>query len=235
MPHRLDGVERVEELQGNAQHRPYAIQLKLKNQLNYAAQKNGLGIEVHSGGQVPFGRLGMRFPGSGTRHDNGEAADVKLFEFVDGKKRFLSGDNPSDRKRMQSFIELAAVVGVTGVGYGYMGPETIHLGGGKEAVWSAMKRKDDPRPLPPPIPWVLEAVERGRAAHRNTIRSGAWPNPVGPAAPGIVQGTQGPPWARHEVQSFAPGDAWSDESSWSNGDERLSLIRRMIDNYLKSR
>jgi hypothetical protein len=109
------------------------------NQLSYAAAKTGLRVEVVSGGQSKVHSPATRDKPGGwkgsTRHDDGGAADVKLYDTKDG--HLLDMNNPADQQRMQEFTKQAVRAGATGVGagMGYMGANTIHIGGGKPASW----------------------------------------------------------------------------------------------------
>jgi hypothetical protein len=165
----FERVDRVIELQGqldkNGQFikdRPYALHELLKEKLNIAAQKTGLVVEVHSGGQVAKGEVGRRLEKSGPRHNHGNAGDVDLFEVVNGKKRKLDARKLEDQKKMADFIQYSVAAGATGIGFGYsyMGPSRIHIGGGDEAVWRDIK---EDKTLNTPLPWVVEAVEKGKA------------------------------------------------------------------------
>jgi hypothetical protein len=179
-PFRLDGVDRVVETQGQvAKIRKGAIQQNLKNQLNYAAEKTGLQVEVHSGGQPVVGKDGVDRLGS-PRHDDGGAADLKLVEIINGKKRFLDSDNPQDRLRMQAFIQHAVTAGATGIGHGngYMGPRSIHIGGGTELVWGA--KIPEGQKGARGLPWVADAHSEGLAARQKISQTGAWPTPTKP-------------------------------------------------------
>jgi hypothetical protein len=171
IPLPLDGVDRVIELQSKvAPIRKGAIQQRLRDQLNYAAQETGLQVEIFSGGQPAIGESGPR-TGS-ARHDHGHAADLKLFEFVNGKKRYLNSDNPHDRSRMQTFIQYAVTAGATGVGHAkdYMGTESIHIGGGLPLVWGRDGEAANA------LPWVKDAHSKGLAARQKILKEGAWPN-----------------------------------------------------------
>lgn len=111
---------------------------KLHGILSTSSGILGLGVEVGSGGQDEIGR-GYRRTGS-TRHDLGGAGDIKLFRTgPDGKKQYLSMNNPSDRATMQKFVSVSAALGATGIGAGneYMGDKTMHVGFGTQATWGS--------------------------------------------------------------------------------------------------
>jgi hypothetical protein len=142
-------VERQAQL---ASIRKGSIQEKLKDQLDYAASRSGVKVEVFSGGQDPNGRR----TGS-HRHDHGGAADLKLYREVDGKKQYLNMSDRGDREIMQKFVRNAVRAGANGVGAAedYMGPESIHVGGGREAVWGAGGHGSNA------TEWMREAFNRG--------------------------------------------------------------------------
>jgi len=94
---------------------------KLKSQIQQAAQASGLDVKVYSGGQDSSGpnRTGSH------RHDNGNAADIALF---DGNRQ-LSFNDPNDLPLIRSFIKNGKAAGLTGfgAGNGYMGNQHIHV------------------------------------------------------------------------------------------------------------
>jgi hypothetical protein len=115
-------------------------------QLEYAAAQTNVNVDVLSGGQPRFGpnRTGSH------RHDEGGAGDVKLRDPETGK--YLDMRNPQDAERMAQFTEHAVRAGATGVGagQGYMGAETLHIGGGRATTWGG-------------APWIAAAHARGTA------------------------------------------------------------------------
>lgn len=111
----------------------------LLDKLNYAASQSNVEVEVVSGGQRMKGAPGAT---GSTRHDHGGAADLKLFRRDEnGKKRYLKMTNDEDRQIMRTFMKDTVKAGATGVGagMGYMGAETMHIGGGKTAQWGGAK------------------------------------------------------------------------------------------------
>lgn len=134
--------------QNQAGIRRLPISPKLYKVLQYAATKNGVDVDIFSGGQ-----RGINEPGSGgrtgsTRHDRGNAADLKLaITDAQGNRRILSANNPQDRPIMLNFVKDAASVGASGIGFGedYMGPESLHVGFGNEATWGAKGRSANAR------------------------------------------------------------------------------------------
>jgi hypothetical protein len=127
-------VNRVHELQKKlADVRKGKITEELKKQLNYAAAEADVEVEIYSGGQRMEGAPGHT---GSHRHDGGHAADLKLYVW---DKRYLDMTKEEDQKRMETFIRSAVKAGATGVGadVNYMGPESIHIGGGDPAYWGA--------------------------------------------------------------------------------------------------
>jgi hypothetical protein len=53
------------------------------------------------------------------------------------EKRYLDMRNPKDAERMKEYVKQAVRAGATGVGagLGYMGPSTMHIGGGSATSW----------------------------------------------------------------------------------------------------
>lgn len=161
---------RVKEKQSSIRNKP--LTSTLKSQLDYAAQKAGVEVEVFSGGQMSIEEAkqagavqkngkwylnGKAVRTGSTRHDKGNAADVYLWK--DGRK--LSANNPEDAAIMKSFVVEAMRAGVTGVGHAndYMGPEGIHLGGGNESVWGKKGGIG-------PSAMISQAFKEGREAKR---------------------------------------------------------------------
>jgi Phage tail lysozyme len=147
-----DGASRVTEGQTGAT-RNLPIQEELRRQLQQAAEAADVLVNVHSGGQAKIGTGGRR-TGS-TRHDLGGAADVKLTDPQTG--RTLDMRNPQDAARRAAFTQSAVAAGATGIGagLGYMGPHSIHIGGGTSASWGG-------------APWIQQAHRGGLAARGAT-------------------------------------------------------------------
>lgn len=134
--------------------------------LEGAGRETGLRADIYSGGQEAHGphRTGSH------RHDEGGAGDLKLWDPV--QKRYLNSSNPADAKRMEAYTAAAVKYGATGVGQGagYMGDESIHIGGGKQASWGGgswierarrtgmAARGPSGQPLTPPKPEVETAA-----------------------------------------------------------------------------
>jgi len=144
---------RVIEAQSKlASIRTQALDPKVKDILNYAANKNGVYAEVFSGGQDGIGSGGRR-TGS-TRHDHGQAADTKFYKLDEnGKKVYL--DMNEDREKMASIVKDAAAAGATGIGgaANYMGTKSLHIGLGSQATWG---RKGERAPA-----WLSNAAKEG--------------------------------------------------------------------------
>lgn len=131
-----DGVNRVLQNQGvKADIRRGKLSDNLVDQLNYAAEQSNVKVEVFSGGQRMKDAPGAT---GSTRHDDGGAADFRLFrEDENGKKTYLNMSNPEDKAVMEKFIVDSVKAGATGVGagHGYMGSELMHVGGGTATYW----------------------------------------------------------------------------------------------------
>lgn len=142
------GPTAVVENQGtNAKVRKKPIQPELTAVLDYAAKQAGVDkVEVFSGGQAGKGEGGPR-TGS-TRHDHGKAGDVYLWK--DGKK--VNMETAEGREIMKKFATASRQAGATGIGAGrgYMGPEAMHVGFGKEATWGGAD-------------WLADAAAQGKA------------------------------------------------------------------------
>jgi hypothetical protein len=124
---------------GATRSRP--ISKRLNNVLEYAARKAGVDVEVYSGGQPAKGSRGSQGKRVGsTRHDLGNAADVRLYTVDDnGKRKRVNFLTKKGREVYRNFIEAAAAAGATGIGagQGYMGAESIHVGFGSVADWGS--------------------------------------------------------------------------------------------------
>lgn len=127
-----DGAYRpVVQHQGPGNKRPLPISTRLESDLGDVSGKHGLVAEVWSGGQKPGQGTGSH------RHDHGNAADLKLRDAQDG--HILNMNDPVDRKRMAGFVTDMVSRGWLGVGAGngYMGAESMHIGGGAPSAWGA--------------------------------------------------------------------------------------------------
>lgn len=116
----------VDQVQGSqAKTRRADISPKLYNLLNGVGSELNVHFEVYSGGQNE--KTG--FTGS-TRHDHGEAADVRAYVVENGKRRYLDQSNPADRKVWSQIVKLSRAGGATGIGAaeGYMGNGAMHIG-----------------------------------------------------------------------------------------------------------
>lgn len=130
----------IQTQQQVAATRKRPISDKLNKVLQYAADQSGVEVEIYSGGQrginEPHGHKHNGRTGS-TRHDYGNAADLKLYVNENGKRRLLDARNSADRTIMQNFIRASAAAGATGIGHGggYMGHSSLHVGFGSVATW----------------------------------------------------------------------------------------------------
>lgn len=135
------------------------ITKELRGILQSAAEKNGVKVNVTSGGQ-PIKGTSTRRTGS-TRHDVGGgrlgAADLNLIDIETGRK--LDMQNPADEKRIASFMADSVAGGATGIGMGlgYMGSSTMHIGGGTRAHWGG-------------APFLPSALEEGEKRKFEAIK-----------------------------------------------------------------
>jgi hypothetical protein len=118
---------RVVQIQGgSAKTRREPIAPKLENLLNSVGDEAGVYFEVVSGGQDD--KTG--YTGS-TRHDHGNAADLKAYTVnSDGSKHYLDQSNPNDRQTWEQIVKLSRAAGATGIGAAenYMGNEEMYIG-----------------------------------------------------------------------------------------------------------
>jgi hypothetical protein len=162
------GVEmaRVIQAQTGATNRVLPISDDLSAVLAYAATKNGVYLEIYSGGQDPA-IPGTVPPGASPRHNGGNAADMKAYVLnADGSKRYLNWTNEADQKIWAGIVADAVSAGAVGVGaaLGYMGPESVHIGFGGAAVWG--QKKTAFTKGSPPADWISDAWAVGLAMPR---------------------------------------------------------------------
>ncbi len=144
----------VEKQKDVAGIRRKSLDSDVRTALEYAAERNGIMVEVVSGGQMSIEeakklgavKVGKRWQlpngqfvrtGS-TRHDEGGAGDIKLYRLNEkNEKVYLNMMREEDRNIMSSFVSDSVSAGMTGVGAGrgYMGDETLHIGKGKATSW----------------------------------------------------------------------------------------------------
>ena len=131
----------VQKQDTTAKHRKRDITGTLEKQLAYASKVTGLTFVVTSGGQaskadIRQGLAKLSERTGSNRHDHGNAADGYL---VDENGHKLNMNNAEDQAKMKEFMQAAVRAGVTGIGAGngYMGPYTMHLGGGSVSAWGA--------------------------------------------------------------------------------------------------
>lgn len=120
-----------------AKTRKGALSPEFEQQMEELAARTGVEFEVVSGGQRMEGAPGH--VGDTHNHDRGWAGDTKAYAMVDGKRTLLDIRNPVHRKKILEIAQTAAAMRINGFGMseGYMGPNTMHIGGGD---------KNDPDP-----------------------------------------------------------------------------------------
>jgi hypothetical protein len=129
----IAGGDWVKEDQGKvAGIRKGRLSEETRTFLQAAGQEHGLRADVYSGGQRMHGAPGAT---GSHRHDQGGAGDFKLWD--PKAKRYLDSRKPEDAARMEAYTASAVKYGATGVGHGhgYMGSQSIHIGGGSHASW----------------------------------------------------------------------------------------------------
>lgn len=181
------GPSKVIEAQAHlAKIRQLPIDPKLRKILEHASAQTGVYSEIYSGGQAGIGTSGKR-TGS-TRHDHGNAADLKLYVMENGKKRYLDFNNPNDRPHFEKYVEITAASGATGIGAGagYMGTQSIHVGFGSEATWGGAE-------------WLNGAFTKGRQAAKNGYQIPKQQNTS--SAPGIASSLE-KPFSKDELKQF---------------------------------
>ena len=143
---------------GKIRNRP--INDDLFNLLSAVGNELDVYIEVGSGGQTSSRNPKLhKVEGGWTgshRHDNGGAADIKIFKVdADGNRNYLNWSEPEGEKVWSDVVRLTKAGGATGfgAGTGYMGNQTVHVGYGKEAVWN---------PSGPVPDWLTSAVKAGK-------------------------------------------------------------------------
>ncbi len=122
--------------------RDWAITGNLKSQIEHGLDliKDRHGEDVRfvvtSGGQPAIGKRGVDRTG-GHRHDNGNAGDGYLQNVKTG--HIYDFTDVNDLPIFETFIEGTTQAGANGVGadIDYMGPNTIHVGGGSVTNWGA--------------------------------------------------------------------------------------------------
>lgn len=131
------------------------LQSGLKDQLEYARIQAGLDeVRVTSGGQTSSRDPRKKDKVGGWtgshRHDDGGAGDLQLVK--DGK--VVDFTTKEGKELYSKFITASREAGATGIGLGadYMGTKTIHVGGGKEAMWGGAPD------------WAREAFNKGKEA-----------------------------------------------------------------------
>jgi hypothetical protein len=123
-------------------------------------------VAINSGGQpagLPVKGQGKRLPvitqfggGEGApRHDYGAAGDVWLY---DGNGERLRYSTEIGKAAFNAFARGVARSGGTGIGFGYMGDGTIHVGFGHEDAWYQTGKIEKRMPSS-----MLEEIQTGRS------------------------------------------------------------------------
>lgn len=142
----------------SAKTRNRKVSSDLEALLSAVANEVGINVEVWSGGQTSSRDPKKKDVAGGWtgshRHDDGGAADIRLYRVVDGKKQYLNWNDPEGQKVFSQFARLATAGGATGIGAGkgYMTPETMHVGYGPRATWGGSAG---------PASWLVDAVDLG--------------------------------------------------------------------------
>lgn len=149
-----DQVPLIMANRGATRNDPLQPEIQNKLKAAAAATGDGIGIQVHSGGQETATEVaaGVGARTGSTRHDHGGAGDLRLVR--NGEVL----DFNSNRELYVKFAENAAAAGLTGIGVdeakGY-----IHAGGGKQAAWGYRGRSASSMFLPEDF---KQAIDRGR-------------------------------------------------------------------------
>ncbi len=155
-------------------------------------------MEVLSGGQPPKGSGKPRI--GSTRHDHGNAADVRFYK--DGRQ--LDWANEQDLPIFQEIVRKGKQAGITGFGAGpgYMGQGTMHIGFGSPKVWGAGGRGANAPD------WLRAAY--GDAAMGQMVASASPSSPAGGARaaseiqqPSTVPGSFAPSGGSPSVSPFS--------------------------------
>lgn len=166
------GVGAVNQLQAG-KIRGQTLNEKTEAQLRYISQMAGVEMDVISGEQMDLQQaiaMGARQVGKqwvlpngkvvrtgSTRHDESTgAADVKFKDPATGK--YIDISTPEGQAKASEIVKYATQAGMTGFGFGeeYMGRETMHLGGGKEASWRTTASGGGT------VDWIEAAREAGK-------------------------------------------------------------------------
>lgn len=133
------------------------IQQRLTNILQAGANAAGVDVVVFSGGQDTAGTPNARRTGS-TRHDNGRAADVWLYD--GGTQLRTDRSNP----KVNAFIAGCVRAGALGMGAGpsYMGGVAVHVDIASQMTWGAGGRNANTPG------WLTTAYNTGRRPAGNT-------------------------------------------------------------------
>jgi len=186
--------------------RDLGLSTQLVNTLTRVGDKAGVYFEVKSGGQTDVHDAATKevtWTGS-TRHDNGNAADVRAFTLnPDGSRNYLDFNTKEGRAKWSDIVSFAASEGITGVGAGdgYMGSDTVHLGYGDVAVWGGTANNHGPTPE-----WLRTAFDEGRMAQQALGIFANQPTsyPVPLPRPGSTPQAEQPVLAKLPSGNYAP-------------------------------
>jgi hypothetical protein len=228
--------------QGATRNLPVADNLK---QAMSFLPEIGVTMDVYSGGQPGKGSGGKRV--GSTRHDHGNAADVRFYR--DGKQ--LDWSNEADRPVFQQIVQRARAAGVTGFGAGpgYMGAGTMHIGYGAPGVWGAGGRSANaPDWLKQAYntPYKAEpnsAVAANEAMATGSLSNGLTPDALqqwafanyapqsqGDAVNGLATGTLPDPAQWPDIQRRAMASAPADPATWPQ--RQAELMRETSPQWL---
>lgn len=226
---------RVEQRQKNSgKIRSRDISDDLYNLLSAVGDELDVYFEIGSGGQSSDHdpkTKGKEWTGS-HRHDDGGAADTKIYKLENGEKRYLDWTDPNDQAVWSDVVRLSKAGGATGFGAGtnYMGNQTVHIGYGKPATWGTVKKGG-----PPPPDWLVSSVKAGEttpplnipnvASQMDTTQTAPAPMPGRPAALGSSRSVRSLGASFGDTGSAAdsvtPRLGWeNNQQSWNGRDAR---------------
>lgn len=153
------------------------ISPQLETLLTQVAKDTGVTFIVGSGGQDDAQTPNARRTGS-TRHDHGDAGDVKA---KDANGNLIDFSTPEGQQKWTEIIQSTQSYGATGIGAGksYMGTDTVHIGFGTPAVWSSTESGK------PVEKWLKTAYDGGS----NVVVKPIAPTPM-PYRPGTMPGAE---------------------------------------------
>ncbi len=164
----------AKELQGDqATVRRGNIDPRLKGILDGASSAAGIEVDVFSGGQMSIAeakkagavKKGNKWYLNGepvrtgsTRHDDGLAADVRLYvRDSEGKRRQLNPQNPEDEQLYRKFVVESRKRGATGYGAGpgYMSGTDMHVDIARQGYWGTKESAEGA------YPWLAPSIAQG--------------------------------------------------------------------------